>query len=287
MAPATARARRQPAPPRSRARPASQTALTPAARPRRFSSPPAAAPGRRVGRTRGSCPKLASGLYTSPRSLAARSRGSRSCTPAGCFTGRVTTPPMGPGVDPNTGLIYMRARWYDPGTGQFLSVDPVVAQTGQAYSYAGDNPTDYVDIGGLDPSSDCSSGSTGGPGAALPTGGSFPYNSGLPGNQPNRLRGGQGFRDRYGNRWVWDPQKGEWDVQHPDGSHTNVGPNGELTHGANNFPRQPKAPPIPAPSPGGGGPSATQIIVGGGAVVGAILLAPETGGGSVIALLGL
>ncbi len=39
----------------------------------------------------------------------------------------------------------MRARWYDPGSGQFLSVDPAVAQTGAAYSYAGDNPTDNSD----------------------------------------------------------------------------------------------------------------------------------------------
>ncbi len=43
----------------------------------------------------------------------------------------------------------MRARWYDPASGQFLSVDPAVAITGATYDYAGDNPTDNIDPTGL------------------------------------------------------------------------------------------------------------------------------------------
>ena len=43
----------------------------------------------------------------------------------------------------------MQARWEDPTTGQFLSVDPLDAETGAAYSYAGDNPTDETDPTGL------------------------------------------------------------------------------------------------------------------------------------------
>ena len=39
----------------------------------------------------------------------------------------------------------MQARWYDPTSGQFLSVDPVVAETGATYNYAGDNPVDLTD----------------------------------------------------------------------------------------------------------------------------------------------
>jgi RHS repeat-associated protein len=35
----------------------------------------------------------------------------------------------------DTGLIYMRARTYDPSTAQFLSVDPFVTLTGEPYSY--------------------------------------------------------------------------------------------------------------------------------------------------------
>jgi RHS repeat-associated protein len=96
------------------------------------------------------CPKHASGLYTSPRSFSVRSRGPKACTSAGRLAGRVTTLAVDPVVDPNTGLIYMQARWMDPGTGQFLSVDPLVAQTGAAYNYAGDNPTGATDPTGLD-----------------------------------------------------------------------------------------------------------------------------------------
>jgi RHS repeat-associated protein len=40
-------------------------------------------------------------------------------------------------------------RYYDPATGQFLSVDPKVAQTQQAYLYAGDDPVDASDPTGL------------------------------------------------------------------------------------------------------------------------------------------
>jgi hypothetical protein len=40
-------------------------------------------------------------------------------------------------------------RYYDPSTGQFLSVDPKVATTGQAYAYTGDDP-----VNGKDPSGD-------------------------------------------------------------------------------------------------------------------------------------
>lgn len=37
------------------------------------------------------------------------------------------------------------ARWYDPGTGQFLSVDPDLAETDQPYAYAGDDPVNESD----------------------------------------------------------------------------------------------------------------------------------------------
>lgn len=37
------------------------------------------------------------------------------------------------------------SRYYDPATGQFLSVDPLVALTQQAYLYAGDDPMNRTD----------------------------------------------------------------------------------------------------------------------------------------------
>jgi len=49
----------------------------------------------------------------------------------------------------DTGLIYMRARVYDPATAQFLSVDPLDAFTGEPYSYAADNPVNFGDPTGL------------------------------------------------------------------------------------------------------------------------------------------
>ncbi|HEV3093978.1 MAG TPA: RHS repeat-associated core domain-containing protein [Solirubrobacteraceae bacterium] len=45
----------------------------------------------------------------------------------------------------DTGLIYLRARTYDPATAQFMSVDPWVAITGEPYSYVGDNPLTFSD----------------------------------------------------------------------------------------------------------------------------------------------
>jgi RHS repeat-associated protein len=49
----------------------------------------------------------------------------------------------------DTGLIYLRARAYDPATGQFLSVDPLAASTREPYAYAGDEPVGASDPSGL------------------------------------------------------------------------------------------------------------------------------------------
>jgi len=45
--------------------------------------------------------------------------------------------------------VYLRARYYDPTTGQFLTRDPLEAQTQQPYSYANDNPVNNTDPSGL------------------------------------------------------------------------------------------------------------------------------------------
>ncbi len=63
-----------------------------------------------------------------------------STTPLG-FDGQYT--------NSDTGLIYLRAREYDPATAQFLSVDPFRAVSGEPYSYAGDNPLNESDPTGL------------------------------------------------------------------------------------------------------------------------------------------
>src|SRR5205823_9928041 len=54
-------------------------------------------------------------------------------------------------LDSETGLYYMRARYYDPQVGRFVSEDPIGLAGGiNAYVYAGDNP-----VNGRDPSGHC------------------------------------------------------------------------------------------------------------------------------------
>jgi RHS repeat-associated protein len=50
--------------------------------------------------------------------------------------------------DPS-GTYDMRARYYDPNTGEFTSTDPYLAQTDQAYGYAGYDPVNSSDPSGL------------------------------------------------------------------------------------------------------------------------------------------
>lgn len=54
-------------------------------------------------------------------------------------------------TDTETGLQWLRARYYDPTTAQFLTVDPLAAATGARYSYASGNPITGADPTGLDP----------------------------------------------------------------------------------------------------------------------------------------
>lgn len=53
--------------------------------------------------------------------------------------------------DAETGLYYLRARYYDPTTQQFLTRDPLVAATEQAYNYAAGSPLNAKDPSGLYP----------------------------------------------------------------------------------------------------------------------------------------
>ena len=52
-------------------------------------------------------------------------------------------------LDTISGLYYLRARWYDPATGQFSSVDALVALTGEPYQYANEDPVNNTDPLGL------------------------------------------------------------------------------------------------------------------------------------------
>lgn len=53
-------------------------------------------------------------------------------------------------LDSESGVYYLRARYYDPTTGQFMSVDPAVAKTRSPYAYVAGNPLNGGDPTGLD-----------------------------------------------------------------------------------------------------------------------------------------
>lgn len=60
------------------------------------------------------------------------------------FTGEYT--------DPATGFVYLRARWYDPATAEFITRDPAESLTGDPYAYAANSPLAFTDPLGLWPS---------------------------------------------------------------------------------------------------------------------------------------
>ena len=64
--------------------------------------------------------------------------------------GLAATTPFGfaGGYTDTDGLIYLQARYYEPSTGQFISVDPLIAQTLQPYAYAGGDPVRNTDPSG-------------------------------------------------------------------------------------------------------------------------------------------
>ena len=81
-------------------------------------------------------------------------KGSYTYSPYGAIAGQTgsATTPLGFNAqytNSSTDLIYLRARTYDPTTAQFLSVDPLVDETGEPYGYAGDNPVNRSDPTGL------------------------------------------------------------------------------------------------------------------------------------------
>jgi RHS repeat-associated protein len=79
--------------------------------------------------------------------------GKASYSPYGKVTHTGTTTPFGFAgqyTDAETGLVWMRARYYDPSSGQFLGRDPLSPTTRSAYGYVEGDP-----INGLDPTGLC------------------------------------------------------------------------------------------------------------------------------------
>jgi hypothetical protein len=74
----------------------------------------------------------------------------------------------------------------------------------------------------------------------LPRGGTHPYVPPRPDWLRDPPRGEEGgYEDADGNEWrphnTPDPNDFHWDVQHPHGGHTNIGPDGEVQHGPDIF----------------------------------------------------
>ena len=81
-----------------------------------------------------------------------------------------TTTPLGYAgayTDPESGLIYLINRYYDPQTAQFLSVDPLAGLTQSPYGYVHDNPLNGTDASGLWNSGDCPGAGFGGGGGEV------------------------------------------------------------------------------------------------------------------------
>lgn len=66
-------------------------------------------------------------------------------------TGTASTPLQYDGqyTDAESGYLYLRARYYDPATAQFTSIDPVVGITTDPYGYTADDPVNATDPLGL------------------------------------------------------------------------------------------------------------------------------------------
>jgi RHS repeat-associated protein len=66
-------------------------------------------------------------------------------------TGSVSTPLgfAGAYTDTETGFLYLVHRYYDPATGQFLSIDPLVNETDTPYAYTGGDPVNMMDPNGM------------------------------------------------------------------------------------------------------------------------------------------
>jgi len=104
--------------------------------------------------------------------------------------------------DPETGLYYYRARYYDPKMGRFLSEDPIGFEGGiNLYAYVGNSPTGWTDPFGFQ---------TNPPPPNINGGKPWTWQA-----DPNNSRGGW-FQDELGNRANWDAKYRHWDVDPPN-----------------------------------------------------------------------
>ena len=149
--------------------------------------------------------------------------------------------------DDETGLFYLRYRYYDSRRNRFLNYDLLVELMGggipsTAYAHCGNSPVIFADENGLSFSQVIPPPITG---YIPPKGGPrlAPY-----GNR-------KGWLDRYGNIWLPDKSRhggDHWDVQDGKGNYVNVYPNGHRSPGKGrvNLPiPKPSQAPLPKQEP--------------------------------------
>lgn len=114
----------------------------------------------------------------------------------------------------DTGLIYMRARVYDPATAQFLTRDPLTAISGEPYSYVGDNPLNRSDPTGLLFGIELPSGPFANAGGQLGVGPDVSLEAfGAPGQCGPIVGGGVSAGAGLGvSRWIGGSYTGAWSV---------------------------------------------------------------------------
>jgi RHS repeat-associated protein len=100
-------------------------------------------------------------------------------------------------LDRATGLYYDNARYYDSGTGEFISQDPLGFGGGNTnlHGYVNNDPVNLVDPSGLSPKGGAGGGGTGGSGSGNGNGG--------PGG-PTAAPGGYRYGDELKNSWFFN-----------------------------------------------------------------------------------
>jgi RHS repeat-associated protein len=125
-------------------------------------------------------------------------------------------------MDAETGLYYYRARYYDPGTGRFLTEDPLGWAVGNAtfYPYARNNPANFNDPFGLYPN--LTPEPRGGPPMPVPGAPHLPWRwDPNPGNDRLGTYRPEGWNAPDKPEVNWDPlDGGHWDLKPGDGSPT-------------------------------------------------------------------
>jgi RHS repeat-associated protein len=118
---------------------------------------PSATPVEQIGVSSGTTSYLLSDELGSIRGITNSSgtvTGSESYDPWGNVTGTSGTISTSLGfaggyTDAKSGFVYFRARFYDPATGAFTTLDPKVASTLAPFVYANDGPLNFTDLTGL------------------------------------------------------------------------------------------------------------------------------------------